>query len=126
VKKSRVALLIAAIVALSLTMPAFGAPSLTSLGKRVAKLNKSQARENTFVRRIDVRSDDSGTAEGTAVCPGNSQVTGGGGEWAGDPLPFDIITATIPDGDGWYVAGDSARGEAATLKVYVVCARIGN
>lgn len=124
-KKSRVALLIAAIVTVTLTIPAFGAPSLTSLGKRVAKLSKSQARENTFVRKVQARTDDSGTAEGTASCPGNSQVTGGGGEWSGDPLPFDIITATIPDGDGWYVAGDSARGEASTLNIYVVCARIG-
>jgi hypothetical protein len=133
VKKSHVALLMAAVLAVTLTIPAFGAPSLTGLskkvtrlGKRVSRLSKSQAREKTFIRKVAVLSGETGSAEGTAVCPGNSEVTGGGGEWAGDdPSPSDKISVTIPDGDGWYVAADSTRGAGAALTVYVVCARLG-
>jgi hypothetical protein len=134
VKKSHVALLLAGILALTLTLPAFGVPSLTGLGKRVTKLShrvtrisRSQAREKTIIRKVSVLSDDSGSAEGTADCPGNYQVTGGGGEWSADePSPFDRISASIPDGEGWFVAADSTRGPGQLLTIYVVCARLGS
>ena len=59
-KKSRVALLVAAIVALSLTMPAFGAPSLTSLGKRVAVHAEGDLPTNAVADVFPAYDDDGG------------------------------------------------------------------
>jgi hypothetical protein len=132
-KKSHVAVLLAIVVAVAVAMPSFGAPSIRGVNARVSRVVEllrevriDARRERTFQIQVDSFADGNGFAEGTAECPEDAEVTGGGAEWGGgDTDRFDRIRSSTPDGSGWYVGADSNRPAGSKLTIYAVCAFMG-
>jgi hypothetical protein len=125
-KKSHVAVLLAVLLAAAVAVPAVSAPGpFDKLNKRIANLAKQLRVQKTVIVRASGLADETGFAEASAECPQATQVTGGGGEWAGpDILPTDYLTVSTPDSDGWYVAAHSSRPAGSKLLAYVVCVRL--
>jgi hypothetical protein len=132
-KKSHVAVLLAIVVAVAVAMPSFGATSIGRVNARVSRIvdllrevRIDARRERTFQVQTNAFSDGNGFAEGTADCPEDAEITGGGAEWAdGATNRFDRIRSSTPDGNGWYVAADSNRPAGSKLTIFAVCAFIG-
>jgi len=135
ITRRRIVVLLAVVVAVGATVPAWGgSTTLSRLAKRVASLTTQvhDVRDRdlqTTTRLVLAQQDPSGAATATASCPRNWAATGGGSDWIGPAFAGDTVIFSRPVGSpptSWEVAAHRGAGvgeSGSTLEVYVVCVR---
>ena len=134
---------IAVILAVALTVPAFGGTTLAqqvarltgqvgsltgkvrSLRGTLSSVSGALSNEDTMIVTTTATSDASGSAEGTAACPSGWLITGGGAEW-NSGIQTDSIYSSVPDSDTWIASGHTSGKAGQQFLVYAVCAKLGS
>src|SRR2546425_8210430 len=112
-RRRQVIVVVAVVVALGATVPAWGgSTTLSRLAKKVGSLtsvvhdvkNRDLA---TTTRVVLAQQDPSGAATATAGCPRDWAATGGGSDWIGPAFAGDSVIFSRPVGSpatAWEVA----------------------
>jgi hypothetical protein len=146
-KATRVVGLVAATAVLASAAPAFGAPSIPSiikrLDKREARHYKETDRRLKAAALLALRPDTARTSRvampmtqsassptiftGQALCPAGTTLTGGGVDWGMSPTypAYHVIgSAPDPGSVAWRASVSTGGAPAVVPSVYAVCLKL--